>query len=147
MKKRTRVLSVLLAATMAFSAVGCGAKESGGENANTGTEGDVAGVDETGSEDSEVGQYTVLTDENGDPYDLGGMEIIIADWFTSEDQEISSEYDEARQDYLDWIQSTYNFTIKQQAVTDWAALRKSLLTMQLPAEMRTMCSLCIREVL
>ena len=26
MKKRTRVLSVLLAATMAFSAVGCGAK-------------------------------------------------------------------------------------------------------------------------
>ena len=121
MKKRTRVLSVLLAATMAFSAVGCGAKESGGENANTGTEGDVAGVDETGSEDSEVGQYTVLTDENGNPYDLGGMEIIIADWFTSEDQEISSEYDEARQDYLDWIQSTYNFTIKQQAVTDWGS--------------------------
>ena len=50
------------------------------------------------------------------------MDIIIYDWFTAdqEDNEDASAYDEAREEYLDWIQSTYNFTIKQKAMTSWA---------------------------
>jgi ABC-type glycerol-3-phosphate transport system substrate-binding protein len=137
MKKRSRVLAMLLAATMVAGVAGCGGNSTAGGNAGTASDNGGAvsdnggSVADSGSEASEVsdagddsgdevGQYTVLKDENGNTYDLGGMEIIIADWWSSgEDEEITSAYDEAHQDYLDWIQETYNFTIKQLATTSW----------------------------
>ena len=115
MKKRSRVLSVLLTATMVswrgwLWIIGCSIDNAGSSAQETVGESTEA-ADE--AETEEVGQYTVLTDESGNPYDLGGMEIIIADWFSSgEEEEASSAYDEAHQEYLDWIQETYNFTIK-----------------------------------
>lgn len=66
-------------------------------------------------------EYTVLTDENGDVYDLGGMEIIIRDWWSGEQGEPANDYEEALFDYRDWIQETYNFTIKSQAMSDWGS--------------------------
>lgn len=65
--------------------------------------------------------YTVLTDENGDVYDLGGMEIIIRDWWSGEPGEPRNEYEEAREEYRDFIQTTYNFTITQTAMSDWGS--------------------------
>lgn len=122
MKKRSRVLSVLLTATMVVGVAGCGSSDAASDNAGSSAQETVGESTEAAdeAETEEVGQYTVLTDESGNPYDLGGMEIIIADWFSSgEEEEASSAYDEAHQEYLDWIQETYNFTIKQQAVTSW----------------------------
>ena len=55
-----------------------------------------------------------LTDENGDVYDLGGMEIIVRDWWSpAEPADPVNEYERARQDYINWIQQTYNFKIRQ----------------------------------
>ena len=127
MRNWKRFAAVMMAAaTMVTGLTACGgngtAGTSGnGDAANSGDENkvsdveDVAAGTESGSDDGEIGQYTVLTDADGNPYDLGGMDIIIYDWFTAdqEDNEDASAYDEAREEYLDWIQSTYNFTIKQ----------------------------------
>ena len=65
--------------------------------------------------------YTVLTDENGDVYDLGGMEIIIRDWWSGEPEAPRNEYEEAREEWRDFIQTTYNFTITQTAMSDWGS--------------------------
>ncbi len=65
--------------------------------------------------------YTVITDENGDPVDLGGMEIVIRDWWSGDPAEPTNDYEEARDEYREWIQETYNFTITQQAISDWTS--------------------------
>lgn len=76
---------------------------------------------EESSAEEEVSPYTVLTDENGNVYDLGGMEIILRDWWSGDPAEPTNDYEEARQEYRDWIQETYNFTFKSQAISDWAS--------------------------
>ncbi len=64
----------------------------------------------------------VICDSEGNPIDLGGMEIIIRDWWSSGvEEEPMNEYQEARQSYRDWIQETYNFTIQQVAMSDWGS--------------------------
>ncbi|MCR5460310.1 MAG: extracellular solute-binding protein [Acetatifactor sp.] len=65
----------------------------------------------------------VLKDADGHVYDLGGMEIIVRDWWSSDYEDpdyIKSEYELARDEYLDWIQETYNFTIKQVGISEWS---------------------------
>ncbi len=71
------------------------------------------------SASDEYDPYQVITDESGNPIDLGGMEIIIRDWWSNEESEPQNDYEEAVRDYRDWIQETYNFTIKSQAMSDW----------------------------
>ena len=67
--------------------------------------------------------YEVLKDENGNVYDLGGMEIVIRDWYSpSVTAEPKNAYEEAKQDYLEWAQETYNFTIKAMAIGDWGSV-------------------------
>ncbi|MBR4731538.1 MAG: extracellular solute-binding protein [Lachnospiraceae bacterium] len=65
----------------------------------------------------------ILKDASGHTYDLGGMEIIVRDWWTEtgDPNAEKSEYDLARDEYLDWIQETYNFTIKCQAISNWTS--------------------------
>ena len=70
---------------------------------------------------AEEEEYTVITDENGDPVDLGGMDIVIRDWWSGDPAEPTNDYEEAREEYREWIQETYNFTISQQAISDWAS--------------------------
>ena len=65
--------------------------------------------------------YTVITDENGDPIDLGGMDIVIRDWWSGDPAEPTNDYEEARDEYREWIQETYNFTISQKAISDWTS--------------------------
>ena len=92
MKKRSRVLSVLLTATMVVGVAGCGSSDAASDNAGSSAQETVGESTEAAdeAETEEVGQYTVLTDESGNPYDLGGMEIIIADWFSSGEEEEAS---------------------------------------------------------
>ena len=74
------------------------------------------------AESSEGGDlYEVKTDADGNPIDLGGMEIIIRDWWSGDPTEPANDYEEAQQEYRDWAQETYNFTIKQQAISDWGS--------------------------
>ncbi len=67
--------------------------------------------------------YELLKDENGNVYDLGGMEIIVRNWWAPEEQpEPSTPYEEARDEYREWAMETYNFTIKEMPMGDWASV-------------------------
>ena len=67
-------------------------------------------------------EYTVITDENGDPVDLGGMEIIIRNWWSPEEAaEPTNDYEEARDEWREWAQETYNFSIRELAISDWTS--------------------------
>ena len=125
-----RILAVLLTAAMALTVVGCGneEKKTSGENTvestgSTDASTDEASTDEASTESSEedLGAYTIRTDANGNKVDLGGIEVIIRDWFSGDGTrpEATDAYTEARYEYLDWAQETYNFTIKEMTVTDW----------------------------
>lgn len=68
------------------------------------------------------GPSYIIDPWTGKPYDLGGMEIIIRDWWSYEEpREPQNDYEEARAAYLEWIQETYNFTIKEMAISDWSS--------------------------
>ena len=100
-----RVLAAVVAATMLMSATACGSGDGKG-----------------GKKGSNLDKYTVLKDANGKVYDLGGMEITIRDWFSSDERaEAQTDYDEARYEYLDWVQETYNFKMHTVTMGDWGS--------------------------
>lgn len=62
----------------------------------------------------------VILDANGKVVDLGGIEVVYGDWWSSGvDEEPTTAQEEARQEWRTWIQETYNFKIKQVAVASW----------------------------
>ena len=122
-----RVLAAATAAATTMSLVACGGATPDQEVAPTeepaATEAPEENQEGEGAEaEEEVSPYTVITDEAGNPIDLGGMEIIIRDWWSPEEPAApSNDYEEARDEYRTWIQETYNFTIKEQAISDWGS--------------------------
>lgn len=117
-----KTMAASMAAVLACGMIACGTKDAGEENKKEQNPAETSGT-ENGETTEPDSPYTVLKDENGNVYDLGGMEVIIRDWWSSGDEpEPQNAYDEARKEYLDWIQSTYNFTIKMQAIGDWASV-------------------------
>ncbi len=129
MKNRVVKRIVALASVAAVTMTGCGG---GAETSAPAPEADnteTADAEEEAEpeaeaeaeEEEEVSPYTVITDENGDPIDLGGIEIIIRDWWSGDPAEPTNDYEEARDEYREWIQETYNFTIKQTAISDWSS--------------------------
>lgn len=132
-----KLMAASLAAAMAVSMAGCGngdAPASGNGSSgdsqqeskpsddvkpsdNGGGEADSTGGDQSSEPEEAVDKYTVLTDENGNPYDLGGMDIKIWSWFGDEPSD--DEYGEARTEWREWIQDTYNFTMSQEALGGW----------------------------
>ena len=128
-KMTSKVMSVALTAAMAMSLAACSNNaapaETPAETPETPatTETPAADVVEEPAEDVEP--YTVITDADGNPVDLGGMEIIIRDWWTDPENYYltnpQNEYDEARKEYVEWCEEKYNFTIKQMAISDWGS--------------------------
>jgi len=118
---------------MLFSMAACGSQEAAPaatDNAQPEASTETAAVEATTEAAAETSEsasdeydpYQVITDESGNPIDLGGMEIIIRDWWSSEEPAApANDYEEALQEYRDWIQETYNFTIKSQAFGDWGS--------------------------
>lgn len=129
MKNRMVKRMLALASVAAIAVTGCGsaAETATAEPAAEAEEADeeeaeeVEAEDEEEEEEEEVSAYTVITDENGDPIDLGGMDIIIRNWWSGDPAEPTNDYEEARDEYRQWIQDTYNFTIKEQAISDWGS--------------------------
>ena len=126
-----KVLAAVTAAAMTMSLTACGGAETAAPAteekapAET-TETAEATTEETTEEaaeevvEEEVSPYTVITDDAGNPIDLGGMEIIVRDWWSPEEPaEPTNDYEEARDEYREWIQETYNFTIRSVAISDW----------------------------
>ena len=113
-------MAFLLALVMVMSMVACGSdkkEDDKKDDTNTPAGGEVTdGGDDEGEEEGN----TILKDANGNVYDLGGMEIIIGDWWTPDEvKEPTNAYEEARKEYLDFVQTTYNFKIKQCAISSW----------------------------
>ena len=133
-----KLIAASLATMMVVGMAGCGNETADtGNTGNTGNTGaskestSDSGSSNTGSSDAatpteapveDVSPYPVITDADGNAIDLGGMEIIIRDWWSSgEVEEPNNAFEEAQQEYREWIQETYNFTIKEQAISDWGS--------------------------
>lgn len=91
--------------------------------ASADTAGDTAEAEAPAAEEEEVSPYTVLNDpQTGAPYDLGGMEVVVRDWWSPEDgsvNEPATQFEEDRQAYRDWLEETYNFTFKYMGGLGW----------------------------
>jgi len=121
-KLAKRVIAAAVATVMTASMVGCGkpAEPTGQPQSGESKPADSSVVEESSEEAEDDPAYTVLKDEDGNVYDLGGMEIVIRDWWSPEQEaEPKNAYEEARKEYLDWIQETYNFKIKQQGMSSY----------------------------
>lgn len=134
-----RLMAASLATVMTVSVVGCGnndtptepaAPDNSGSNDqqttpapdNAGDNTDAEVKDDAPAEDESP--YPVLTDADGNVYDLGGMEIIIRDWYSPADGSVPApkdDFEEAQQEYREWLQETYNFTLKEMAISDWGS--------------------------
>lgn len=139
----SRLMAASIAAVMAVGMTGCGGN-SNDQPANNDqiTGGDTqanAGDQTTGGEtktdaeqktgDEEQGTTAAADDgmpevridpKTGEPFDLGGMDIIIADWWTDPDKvEYDTDFKEAQKEYRDWLQETYHFTMVQKNYAGW----------------------------
>lgn len=135
-KMLSRMMAASLAAVMTVGLAGCGddgnnnsstpGSDTGSTNESTpasddGNAGGNAGGEDVVNED--VDPYPVLTDANGNVPDLGGMEIIIRDWWSGdgERKEATDAYNEALYEYQDWAMEKYNFSIKQMTISGWGS--------------------------
>lgn len=121
-----KMAAMLLAAIMVMSALaGCGKKN--GDDSSTGTKNTNAPT--KAADTAKSGDDASTDSEDTDPVDeepvidLGGMEIIIADWWTNTPKTLDTPnltaQEEARLLYLDEMMKKYNFTVKQQKMSDW----------------------------
>ncbi|MDC7294345.1 MULTISPECIES: ABC transporter substrate-binding protein [unclassified Butyrivibrio] len=131
----TKTTAAIMAAATLVSMTACGDNTNGGATTETpadttATEAPAAetpaaeATTEAAAEEApsdEYDPYQIITDDSGNPVDLGGMEIVIRDWWSGDEAEPQNEYEEALKDYRDWIQETYNFTLKQTAMSDWGS--------------------------
>ncbi|MCQ2493723.1 MAG: extracellular solute-binding protein [Lachnospiraceae bacterium] len=124
-KMSKKLLAVALSAGMALSLAAC---TSADDNTGVDTPADPGqtvnpdGGDGGADVDVPVEKYTVITDADGNPIDLGGMEIIVRDWFSDAEGNVApaaNDFEEARDEWREWIQETYNFTIKQCGMSQW----------------------------
>lgn len=61
-----------------------------------------------------------LKNAKGKKYDLGGMEVIIADWWSpTEVPEPTTAFGESQRKWLNLLEETYNFKIKQIGIDGW----------------------------
>ena len=127
-----KATAVITMAAMLFSMAACGSESAPAadtatpENTESTSATAEASTTEAAEETAEASDgydpYEVITDADGNPIDLGGMEIVIRDWWSPEEPaEPANDYEETLQEYRDWIQETYNFTIKSQAFGDWGS--------------------------
>lgn len=130
-KMLRKLLASLAAATMLMSMAACGNQEgqqgSSQPSGSSGTPESNGGSNEatpapTEEPEEDLGPYTIKKDANGNPIDLGGMHIVLRDWSTDPDEEAKKEksaFEEARIEYREWLQKTYNFTFEQKAISTW----------------------------
>lgn len=140
-KMLNRLMAASIAAIMTVSMTGCGGnadqpassgdQTSGDTQANAGgqtggetktDEAEPAGSEaqtETTGEDEDLTPEVRIDPNTGEPFDLGGMEIIIADWWTGEPEDPKTDFQAAQREYREWVQETYNFKMVQKNYAGW----------------------------
>ncbi|MBQ6695677.1 MAG: extracellular solute-binding protein [Lachnospiraceae bacterium] len=124
-----KLIAASLATVMAVSMAGCGDDSTTTTTPSSSTPQSseqapsAGGADpEPTAEPEDVSPYPIIKDADGNTVDLGGIEVIIRDWWSSgEVAEPNNAFEEAQQEYREWIQETYNFTIKEQAISGWGS--------------------------
>lgn len=67
-----------------------------------------------------INEDGIYCNADGTTVDLGGMEIWLGDWFSKDETpEPVTAYEEATAEYRDYIQETYNFTIKNHKLSGY----------------------------
>ena len=129
MKNYKKVIALLMAASMTVGLAACGDKN--GDNTEKKPDDNKPGSSQGGGgvdsqkedEGDKYDPYTIqINPDTGEKWDLGGMDIIIRDWWTQEqevDESALSGYQKAQYEYRKWAQETYNFNIKEQAISGW----------------------------
>ena len=82
------------------------------------------------AEDVPEGYPEIIKDANGNTIDLGGMQIVVTDYWSAADgtpAEPTNSAAEAQLEFREWCMKTYNFTMIQKSDGDWAANPQSLL--------------------
>lgn len=130
-KNLKKLLSAVIATSLCVSALtGCGAKD------NTNTDNDTAKVTEVVTKAPEVTTEPEATPEpEEEVIDLGGMEIVIGDWWSpAEAAAPTNAQEEATLEYREMIQEKYNFTMKQVAVSGWSGMQELFTTSTMAEE-------------
>ncbi len=130
-----KLLASLLAASMVVSMAACGNENEesrGGDSATPSSEtpsSEAQPSEETPSdsaepsEEEDLGAYTIRTDADGNKIDLGGIHIVVRDWSTDPNAEVTqTAFGDARDAYREWLQETYNFTLEQKAISTWESV-------------------------
>lgn len=131
-----RLLAASLATVMVTGLAACGDKKDGDNKSSEASKessveasSEVESTDDASSEvesteESSEEEIELRVDRNGNPLDLGGIEVIIRDWWSGdgEPKEATDAYEEARQEYLDWAMETYNFKIKEMTISSWGSV-------------------------
>lgn len=76
------------------------------------------------------GYPALIKDANGNVVDLGGMQVVVTDYWSPADgarPEITDAAAEAQWEYRDWAMKTYNFTMIQKSDGDWGTNPQTLL--------------------
>lgn len=121
-KNGKKLTAIMLTMAMAASMTACGNAGNGEEgNDVTPTTATTDGNDTVTDTPDTPDTTEPVEDEVPEKYqDLGGMEIIIADWWSSgEESEPTTAEEEATQEYRRMIQEKYNFTIVQKSIGGW----------------------------
>ncbi|MDE7211091.1 MAG: extracellular solute-binding protein [Lachnospiraceae bacterium] len=125
-KKGQKLAAIMVSLAMAASMTACGGESNEEEASNnvTNTPKPTQSADGDNNEPSQGADPAVTTPEPTEVpekyRDLGGMEIIIADWWSNEtEEEPKTAQEEATREYRREIQEKYNFTIKQVRIGEW----------------------------
>lgn len=122
-KKGQKLAAIMMSLAMTASMTACG----GGDDKETGANSTPKPTEATTPTKAADNNATDPVDSTPEPTavpekyaDLGGLEIIIADWWsTGEEEDPKTAQEEATRDYRKEIQSKYNFTIKQVGIGGW----------------------------
>ncbi len=77
---------------------------------------------------TETPQATATPSPTPPPRDLGGIEIIVGDWFTTGDQKITTTKQEDQKAYRDQIQADHNFKLTQTNLGAWGEYAEIFIT-------------------
>lgn len=124
-----RLMAASLTTIMVAGLAGCGSNPgaSSADNSSESTpdskqseesSGNTESTPESSEPEQSVEKFTPLTDENGNVYDLGGIEITLYTWFDDNGNHVGA-YGEACQEWRDWVQETYNFTMVWDTSHGW----------------------------
>lgn len=108
-----QIVAVGATAAMVAGLAGCGGNTTGDVNPQPEVDPNPT-VEPTVEPVDEGSKYEVITDADGNPIDLGGIEVDIVNWWAADTPaDPVNDYEEAMWDYREWCQETYNFTVKE----------------------------------